>query len=116
MDNRIKLSKDSVIKILKIIKNKDKNCFRLIPRDLDINKNPRLFMINLGIDMSDLIYYIKDLKYEDYLECILDSKNKYVYLYVFKKQVNDRDTYIKLGFKYDDKTGNVYIVSFHEYK
>ncbi len=114
MDNRIELSKEEIENVLQKIRNADNNCFKLVKRDSDYIKDPKIFMINLGIDMTDLIFIIKELKYENYKECILDIKNKYVYLYVFKKKVYDTDAYIKIGFKYDDDTGNVYIISFHE--
>lgn len=114
MDNRIILSKKEINEILEIIRNKDNKKFIFIDRDIDSGKNPRSFMVELGIDMNDAINIIKSLEIKDYYECLLDRKNEYIYLYVLKKEIEGVLTYIKIGFLHDKKTGNVCIVSFHK--
>ena len=114
MNNRITISKEKINEIMEIIRNKDKKHFIFIPRDIDTNKNPREYMVELEIDYNDAINYIKNLTIDDFIECILDKEKNYVYLYVFKKDINGNLTYIKIGFLYDIKSGNVYVVSFHK--
>ncbi len=114
LNNRITISKEKINEIMEIIRNKDKKHFIFIPRDIDTNKNPREYMVELEIDYNDAINYIKNLTIDDFIECILDKEKNYVYLYVFKKDIKGNLTYIKIGFLYDIKSGNVYVVSFHK--
>ena len=114
LNNRITISKEKINEIMDIIRNKDKKHFIFIPRDIDTNKNPREYMVELEIDYNDAINYIKNLTIDDFIECILDKEKNYVYLYVFKKDIKGNLTYIKIGFLYDIKSGNVYVVSFHK--
>lgn len=114
MDNRIKLSKNDINELLDIIKSKNNKSIIFIPRDYDTSKNPREFMVKLGIDYNDAIECIKDLTIDNYIECILDTKKDYKYLYVFKTFISDTKTYIKIGFFLDMKDGLVHVVSFHE--
>lgn len=113
MNNRIEVSDNEIINILDIIKNKDKKRFIIEPRDFDNDKNPKEFMIELGIDYNDVINIIKSLTIDNYVECILDSKRNFKYLYVFKDDIEDINAYIKIGFLYDTKSGDVHVVSFH---
>ena len=114
MDNRVKLSDSSINEILNIIKGKDNSSLRFMPRDIDSGKNPRSFMVELGLDYNDAINIIKSLTKDDFYECLLDKKNRYVYLYVLKKEIEGVLTYIKVGFIHNDKTGNIDVVSFHK--
>ena len=114
MNNRIELSKKDVLDILDIVKNKNKRLFRFLPRDLENDKNPRDYMTKIGIDYDDAIKIIKNLEFDNFYECILDIKNNFKYLYVFKKYIGDSKTYIKIAFLYDIKYDCVYVVSFHE--
>ncbi len=114
MDNRIELNKKEIQRILDIIYEKDKKYFIFLPRDYDNKKNPRAFMAEIGIDYTDAINIIKSLKFDNYYECFFDSKNEYIYLYVFKTYIEKTKTYIKLGFLHDMKTGSIHVVSFHE--
>ncbi len=114
MDNRIELSDSSIIEILNIVKEKENQYFRFIPRDIESGKNPRTFMIELGLSTTDVINIIKSLTKENFYECLLDRKNQYIYLYVLKKEIEGIMTYIKIGFINNDKTGNVDVVSFHK--
>ena len=114
MDNRINLTNSEIKNILSIIRDKDNKYFRFYSRDVETLKNPRDYMVELGINFNDAINYIKNLNIDDFVECILDKKNNYKYLYVLKKMINNNMTYIKIGFLYDIKTGNVDVVSFHK--
>lgn len=114
MDNRIKLSNKEINNILDKVKSKNKKHFIFIPRDYDTQKNPREYMAELGIDYNDAIQIIKKLSINNFVECILDKKNNYIYLYVFKDYIKDNMTYIKIGFLYDIKSGDVHVVSFHK--
>ena len=114
MDNRIKLSDSGINEILDLLKSKDNKYFRFMPRDMDSDKNPRVFMAELGLDYDDVINILKNLTKEDFYECLLDRKNNYIYLYVYKKEIEGVLTYIKIGFLYNIKTGNVDVVSFHK--
>ena len=114
MDNRVKLSSSSINQILEIVKSKDNDHFIFIDRDIESGKNPRCFMIELGIDEDDVINIIKNLTKDNFIECMLDKKNEYVFLYVWKTTIDDVIAYIKIGFLYNDKTGDVFVVSFHE--
>lgn len=114
MDNRIKISKEELQNVLNEIKAKNKKYFRFLSRDIDTEKNPMDYMIEIGIDYDDAVREIKDLTADNYIECILDTKNKFKYLYIFKKIINESNTYIKIGFLYDMKKGVVYVVSFHK--
>ena len=114
MDNKINLPKSEIKNILSIIKTKNKKFFRFYSRDIDTLKDPKVYMVELGIDYDDAIEYIKSLTIDDYVECILDKKHNYKYLYVLKKIINNNLIYIKIGFLYDIKTGNVDVVSFHK--
>lgn len=114
MDNRIKISKKELLELISIIRSKNKKKFIFLPRDFDTSKNPREYMVELGIDFNDAIEEIKKLSIENYCECICDTKNNFEYLYVFKKEIVSCMTYIKIGFLYDIKSGNVIIVSFHK--
>jgi len=114
LDNRIQVSKDEIQNILDEIKDKNKKYFLFWPRDMDTQKDPKSYMAEIGIDYDDAIKEIKELTIDNYVECILDTVHNYKYLYIFKKIINDSNTYIKIGFLYDMKKGNVYVVSFHE--
>ena len=80
MNNRIELSKKEVLDILDIVKNKNKRLFRFLPRDLENDKNPRDYMTKIGIDYDDAIKIIKNLEFDNIYECILDIKNKIVFI------------------------------------
>ncbi len=103
-----------VLKVLGIIKKKDNKDFIFLKRPLDKEKDPHNFMNKLGINVDDAIEIIKNLSIEDFKEIIPDTKNDYMFLYVFNTMIKTSRGYIKIGFRYNDLTGKVFVVSFHE--
>lgn len=100
--------------VLKAISKKDTNEFKLIKRPRDKIKDPKNFMVELGIDFNDVVKIIKGLTISDFVEIIPDIKQVYGLLYVFEKKIESINSYIKIGFKYNDLTDEVTILSFHK--
>ena len=114
MNRIIKLNKKEIEEIIDIIRKKEDKYFRFLSRDIETNKNPNEYMVEIEIDKNDAIKIIKGLSVENFYLCQLDTKHSFIYLYSFKCVINDNKTYIKIGFLYDMKTGDVIIVSFHK--
>ncbi len=84
---------------------------RFLKRINEPEKDPFRFMQELNIDASDAEKIIRDLTEKEYKYTQLDSKNKFTYMYVFRKIIEGKEAYIKIGFKDDKKT---IVISFHK--
>lgn len=113
MNNRIEILPKEVQRVLDVVKTKTNKQIIILPRDIETGKNPREFMVEVGIDYGEAYNIIRSLSIEDYKECILDQVHNYICLYVFKRYINDISSYIKIGFLHDIKSGDVHVVSFH---
>lgn len=86
MDKSLYKSKKEVNEFLFAIKNTDKSNFIVLTRRDEL-KNPHQFLLKLDYDVDDLINEIKSLTYKDYLNCQIDSKNKFLFMYSFIKEI-----------------------------
>lgn len=110
----IKQDNVKIKNVLKVISKKETNEFKLIKRPRDKIKDPNNFMVELGIDFNDVVKIIKELTISDFVEIILDVERDYGLLYVFEKKIESINSYIKIGFNYNDLTNEVTIISFHK--
>lgn len=108
MQNRIIINKKEIQEVINKIRDSKNIIF--IPRNDESGKNPFSFFSEIGIDFTDAINIIKGLSYKDYQYTLLDSKNKFTFMYVFNKSIRNVKSYIKIGFK-SDKT---VVISFHK--
>ncbi len=70
-------------------------------------------LLDLDYDAIDVIERLKDLVIEDYSETLIDKDNiEPPLLFVFGKDINNRQIYIKLKMK-EKQTKHVLCVSFH---
>lgn len=100
MQNRIIINKKEIQEVINKIRDSKNIIF--IPRNDESGKNPFSFFSEINI--------IKGLSYRDYQYTLLDSKNKFTFMYVFNKSIRNVKSYIKIGFK-SDKT---VVISFHK--
>lgn len=73
-------------------------------------------MLELDYDTEDVFEELKSLTIEDYSESIVDNiADGFKIFYVFGKQINGRDIYIKVRIKQRRRTADdfVFCVSFH---
>lgn len=112
MDKIVQVKRKEVYEFLKSIKVIENKNFHIIKR-LNDEKNPDILLGKLGIDYNDLINEIKKLTIADFLRCQLDSKNKFLFMYIFLKNIQNILVFIKLSIiqQNDEK---VYVISFHE--
>ena len=83
------------------------------PDDEFTNKNT---MLELDYDTEDVVEELKSLTIEDYSESIIDNvADEFKTFYVFGKQINGRDVYIKVRIKQRRRTADDYVfcISFH---
>ena len=83
------------------------------PDDAFTNENT---MLELDYDTEDVFEELKSLTIEDYSESIVDNiADEFKIFYVFGKQINGRDIYIKVRIKQRRRTADdfVFCVSFH---
>lgn len=73
-------------------------------------------MLELNYDSSDIVEELKTLTLDNYSESIVDNVVEgFKIFFVFGKQINGRDVYIKVRMKQRGNTQNEYVfcVSFH---
>ena len=83
------------------------------PDDEYTNENT---MLELDYDTEDVVEELKSLTIEDYSESIVDNVAEgFKIFFVFGKQINGRDVYIKVRIKQRGRTADdfVFCISFH---
>ena len=110
--NKVNLTKAEIKELIKILNNVNNNQIFLINRKEETGKNPYVFFLEVGINVTDAYEIIKKLSLNDYQYSQLDGQNNFLYMHVFFKNINGKTAYIKIGFK-NDKT---VVISFHEKK
>lgn len=70
-------------------------------------------LIDLDYDQEDVVARLRELTVDEYYETLLDRDDEHPpYLFVFAKNINDHQVYIKLKIK-NDYAQKVLCVSFH---
>ncbi len=71
-------------------------------------------IVDLEYDISDIVERIKELIVSDFSERIVDKDDlEPPALFVFGKEINKKQVYIKLKIKNNERNGRVLIISFH---
>ena len=89
MITEVKKNKTEIKCFLEEVKKVNNRDFRIIRRKIEKEKNPWDFMNKLEYNVDDMINEIKNLSYQDYLRCQIDTK-KYFYIYVLFYKNNKR--------------------------
>lgn len=113
MDKIVRIKKHEVTSFINEINKINRKNFIVLRRYNESDKDPYVLLKKLDYDISDLIDEINNLKVEDFLECQLDSKNKFLFMYTFIKMIKEYVVYIKLSIV-QKNNNNVYVISFHE--
>lgn len=112
MDNSVFKKSKEINELLEKIRNIDNNHFRFFYRKDEL-KNPYNFFHELEYDLTDAINEVKKLTVKDYLRCLIDSENRFMFMYCFVKKIKEYIVFIKLSLiEKDNKI--VYIISFHK--
>ena len=97
MVSKIIINKKDLQMVIKKIREYSE--IRFLKRINEPEKDPFRFMQELNIDVSDAEKIIRNLNEKEYKYTQLDSKNKFTYMYVFRKIIEGKEAYIKIGFK-----------------